>query len=520
MKRIIFTFVSHKIHNKPMRYILKSWTALLSMVLIVAFASCSSSNDDPGEPEPQDSPSLLLTFSINGVTADINPNTLEVTVVLPGVSDFTKLVPSYKVTQGYVRIENQDVTSGQTAVDFSNPVTLTTINGNAQKKYKLTVKNTGLPIVEIKTVSEVKSKDVWQEGASMTIRLADGTIDFEGPMSIRGRGNSTWNYPKKPYALKLENKSKILGMAKHKRWILLANWKDRTLLRNDAAFWLSKQTDLAYTVNGQFVELVMNGKLMGNYYLCEQIKIDKNRLDIAEMEPKETVEKLITGGYLMELDTYYDEVNKFKSEKFNLPFQFKQPDEEELSSAAYLYMKNYISQLEDILADETRLQNHEYEAYLDVDSSIDWFFVHELATNTEPYSSYPWNGPHSCYMYKDRDGKLMSGPVWDFDYHGFCPQFANQWQCTKAIYYPALLKDEKYRKRMRERWDMLKGKFQDFPKYVDEKVREIGLSESVNIKMWPINNNENGDETMTYDQAIERMKKAFQTKFEFLDKNL
>ena len=501
-----------------MKIITRNWAVLLNLLLFVALAGCSSSKDAPDVPE--DSPSLLLNLTINGVSADIDPNTLEVNVVLPGVSDFTHLVPSYKVTQGYVRIGSQDINSGQTVVDFSKPVTLTTVNGNAQKNYKVTVRNTGLPVVEIKTVSEVKSKDVWQEGATMTIRLADGTIDFEGPMSIRGRGNSTWNYPKKPYALKLEKKSEILKMPKHKRWILLANWKDRTLLRNDAAFWLSKQTDMAYTVRGEFVELVMNGKLMGNYYLCEQIKIDKNRLDIAEMEPKETDEALISGGYLMELDTYYDEVNKFKSEKFNLPFQFKQPDEEELSSEAYYYMRNYISQLEEILADEKRLQNHEYEKYLDVDSSIDWFFVHELATNTEPYSSYPWTGPHSCYMYKDRDGKLMSGPVWDFDYHGFCPQFANQWQCNKAIYYGALLKDEKYRKRMRERWDMLKVKFQELPKYIDQKVKEIGLSESVNIKMWPINNSENGDENMTYEQAIERMKKAFQTKFEFMDKNL
>ncbi len=498
---------------------IKNWSSFLCLVMLfILAAGCSSSKEEPVVPE--DDPSLLLSFSINGVNADIDFNSHEISLFLPGVCDFTQLVPTFKLTKGSLKVGNTEVISGQTPVDFSKPVTLNTVNGTAQSKYTITVRNTGLPVVEIKTVSEVKSKTEWQEGATMTIRLADGTVDYEGSLSIRGRGNSTWNYPKKPYALKLDKKAEILKMPKHKRWIMLANWKDRTLLRNDAAFWLSKQTDMAYTVRGEFVELVMNGKLMGNYYLCEQIKIDPNRLDIAEMEPGETDESLISGGYLMELDTYFDEVNKFKSTKFNLPFQFKQPDEEELSSAAFTYMKNYITELEDILADETRLQNHEYEKYLDVDSSIDWFFVHELATNTEPYSSYPWNGPHSCYMYKDRDGVLMSGPVWDFDYHGFCPQFANQWQCKKAIYYPALLKDEKYRKRMRERWDMLKGKFQELPKYIDQKVKEIGVSESVNIKMWPINNSENGDEKMTYEQAIERMKNAFLTKFEFMDKNL
>ena len=81
-------------------------------------------------------------------------------------------------------------------------------------------------------------------GATMRISRPDGTVDYEGSLEIRGRGNSTWNYPKKPYALRLPEKHAVLGMPGHKRWILLANWKDRTLMRNDAAFWLSRHTGL------------------------------------------------------------------------------------------------------------------------------------------------------------------------------------------------------------------------------------------------------------------------------------
>lgn len=487
------------------------------LTAITALWSCSSSENNETD---EDYPGYIAQFSIKGIAAEISQTNGQIQLVLPGITDFSHLVPEFRVTAGKLTIDGMDVVSGKTELNLNQPTTLVVQNGESTTRYNLTVQNTGLPVVEITTVSEVKSKDTWQEGASIIIRKSDGSVDYEGTMSIRGRGNSTWNYPKKPYALKLDSKSGILGMAKHKRWILLANWKDRTLLRNDAAFWLSKQTGLEYTVNGTFVELVMNGKLMGNYYLCEQIKIDKNRLNITEMDPKETDPQKISGGFLMELDTYFDEVNKFKSEVFHLPFQFKQPDEGELSPEAYHYMQDYVNGLEAILNDEERLNNHEYEELFDVDSSIDWFFVHELATNTEPYSTWPIVGPHSCYMYKDREGKLMSGPVWDFDYHGFCPQFAEQWQCKQALYYPALFRDEKYRQRVRERWDELKGKFEALPQYLDSKIREISLSESVNSKLWPIQNDENGDEYMSFTEAIERMKKAFQTKMQFMDRSL
>ena len=124
-----------------------------------------------------------------------------------------------------------------------------------------------LPQVVINTPNnqEIKSKTEWIEGATISITLADGTIDYESKdLEIRGRGNTTWEYPKKPYALKLGSKAEILGMPKHKRWVLLANWMDRTLMRNDVSFEIARQTGLAWTPRGKFVELVLNGKLMGN----------------------------------------------------------------------------------------------------------------------------------------------------------------------------------------------------------------------------------------------------------------
>ena len=123
--------------------------------------------------------------------------------------------------------------------------------------------DTGLPVVYIDTpeAQPITSKEIWMEGVNLLIFNADGSLDYEGSTQMKGRGNSTWTqFPKKPYALKLDKKAKILGMPSHKRWCLLANWMDRTLIRNAVAFEISRRTELAWTPNGFFVELVLNGE--------------------------------------------------------------------------------------------------------------------------------------------------------------------------------------------------------------------------------------------------------------------
>ena len=140
-----------------------------------------------------------------------------------------------------------------------------------------------LPIIVITTPNntEINSKETWVSNTQIKIVNTDGSLDYFGENdNIRGRGNTTWEYPKKPYAIKLDKKSAILGMPKHKRWVLLANWMDRTLLRNHVAFEISRRIGLDYTPRGTFVEVILNDKKLGNYYLCEQIKIDENRLNI------------------------------------------------------------------------------------------------------------------------------------------------------------------------------------------------------------------------------------------------
>ena len=489
--------------------------------LLLLFAACKK--EDSG---PQLTPGAvpLTRVLINGMPAQADESGSIYTVLLPGQTDFTSMRIRLLTDAPIIQLNGNTVGKSIPEVDMSQPCSLRLIQNGTYQDYRLIARNTGLPIVHIDTPNKKKidSKEYWMEGAAVRIEYPNGRVDYEGTTSIRGRGNSTWLwYPKKPYALKLDEKGSLLGMPAHKRWVLLANWKDRTLMRNDAAFWLSRQTGLSYTVRGHHVELVLNGTHVGNYYLCEQIKIGKHRVNVEKMDSQESDPTRITGGYLLEIDTYLDEKYQFKSPRFNLPWMVKEPEDDELSAAAFNYIKSWILELESLLKDTQRVRNHEYEAYLDVDSAIDYMLVEELTTNHDFYNEWPWPGPHSAYLYKDRDGKLFHGPVWDFDYHVFCPQFTHQWTgATRTMLYPALLKDPQFCDRMVERWEMQKEQLKRLPEYIDAQAEKIRLSDQVNQELWPISNRENGDETMSFQQSIDRIKKSFLDKWTWMDAHI
>ena len=503
---------------------------LLLLTISIALFSCQKEEKEPISQEPVEGQVLVSGLRVNGVNAYLDSGTNTFTVILPTETDFSSMGLTFVTRAESIVMGDQELTSSNVDIDLSEPRVIRFTQNGVYQDYTIVVRNTGLPIVRVETPGKkaVTSKTEWMDGATIRIEMPDGSVNYEGDMLIKGRGNSTWGYPKKPYALRLKEKDEILGMPSHKRWILLANWKDRTIMRNDAAFWLSRHTGLPYTVRGQFVELVFNGQHKGNYYLCEQIKLNKNRVNIKEMDPMETDPKKITGGWLLELDTYYDygnyvdETHKFRNpDLFNLPWIVKSPDDDEISDVAYEYIQGWIRDLETLLKDNAKIQAHAYEEFLDVDTAIDYLIVEELTGNNDFYNYWPSAGPHSAYLYKERGGKLYHGPVWDFDYHVFCPEFTHQWVgATKTIFYPALLKDEKFRARLVERWDLQKNELKKLPDYIDGQADLIRESERINHDLWPIDNNENGDERMTFQESVDRIKKAFLDKWEWMDQNI
>lgn len=375
--------------------------------------------------------------------------------------------------------------------------------------------DTGLPVVYIDTpeAQPITSKEVWMEDVTVKIFLADGTLDYDGTSQMKGRGNSTWTqFPKKPYALKLDKKAQILGMPKHKRWCLLANWMDRTLIRNAVAFEIARRTDLAWTPSGFFVELILNGTHLGNYYLCEQVKVDENRVNITELKTDS-----IEGGYLMEIDAWFDEAFRFRSSQ-DVPWQFKDPDE--VTEAQFNYMSAYVEEFENALYDDALFAAREYTKYVDTPSWADWWLVNELAQNGDV------NQPKSIYLSKDVGGKLVAGPVWDFDWGTFIPAEYNtsgsyKYDCTGPKFYiNRIRRDSEFRRVAKQRWTRYRDQFATIPDYIDQLAATLEASDAINSRMWPISRTTNQDVNLSFKDAVARLKKAYLGKLEWLDNEM
>lgn len=495
---------------------------------------------------------------------------------IPYLYDF-KLKPTFTVGEGMtVTVNGTPQTSGESEQDFSQPVTYTVSNGEESQDYTVTVTNSGLPVVVLTqnnsgTVDwqeagiKVCAKDAdWPTSDHFTVYNADGTVDVDNAIcGIRLRGNSTQDFPKKPFAIKLDSKAKVLGMPKHKRWVLLANWMDRTMLRNSVAFEVAHQVENAYAdglgwnPNGYSVEVVMDGRHVGNYYLCEQIKIDGDRVDI-----KDCIEDVIDGGnanptmadcgYLLEFDDNYDEVDKFRTGR-GLPCMFK--DEVKQFSA------DIFNQVQArVEAIEANLENGNYAAAyndLDINSVIDYFFVQELTFNDE------YKHPKSVYMYIDGDGKLTAGPVWDFDWQTFVnydnveamnAKYGGTYTCRKGgewlyaasqlaewhliggydyendmpyMWYPLLFKDATFRAKVQERWAVIYPHLLAVTDKIDEFAAQNQVSDQFNFAMWPLSPLKvsvggafNGDEDMTFDEAIASMKQAYSERLDWMNTSI
>ena len=454
----------------------------------------------------------FTTFMINGsYAADLDKEFID--VKLPYGTDVTALKPYFIVSEGVVTINGVEVKS-ETATNFTSPVeyTITSYDGK-QEKYIVSISYSNLPVVYINTknAAAITSKTNWMKETQIYVTNAGVYSKLYSQSQIRGRGNTTWNYPKKPYAIKLDSKEEVLGMPKHKRWVLLANYVDKTCIRNSIAFEIARRSSgLDWTPRGMHVDVVLNGVFMGNYYLCEQIKGDKNRVDITEMEPADITPETITGGYLLEIDKNFDEVNKFHSPVRNMPFMIKEPDEETLTTEQFAYIQNHVTEIENALygAGST---TEGYLKYIDLDSFIDYWLVYELTSTGEP------THPKSVYMWKDRGGKMHAGPVWDFDYFTFQPYYNYSLINTNAVWNDRIINDAANGPAILRRWNDSREKYKDIIQEIDRQYEAIRESAEYNATLWPLSLNVNRDDALSVKDAVARMKGYYETKFNYMD---
>lgn len=506
-------------------------------------------------------------------TCDIDKTLNTVSCCIPYLYNFT-LAPTFTVAEGvkvYCNGELQE--SGASTQDFKNPVEYTLVDGTEKSTFTVSVNNTGLPVVVINvnspgTVSyldfSIPAKDAKWSGNDNIAVYKNGVADLEtAGCSIRLRGNTSSNYDKRPMAIKLNDKAGILGMPKHKRWVLLSPWTDMSLIRNYLAFniaqtiqnhFINGPTDgstlgkgLVWNPSGENVELVINGIHVGNYLLCEQIKINNNRLKMTNPIFEDVVEKNTSPtvkdcSYLIEFDNNYDETWRFKTTMRELPCLFK--DDFKVTakngttydgSAIFENLKTYINAIESNLT-----YGYYTEAYksLDINSVIDYWFVYEIAMNDEIQH------PKSVYMYKDGDGKLSAGPVWDFDSQNFTnvDTEKNQWyyhtwsslliersksgEGLQYMWWPLLMKDQSYINRVKARWaDVYPDLVEIANRVVEDRRKANRLSDYYNRKIWKVGNYldwhwQCGDEDMEFDEVMDNLKYVYNKRLENLNRTI
>ncbi|MFT3903596.1 MAG: CotH kinase family protein [Niabella sp.] len=391
----------------------------------------------------------------------------------------SKLIATYETTAQEVWAGGIKQLSGSTVLDFAAGFSYTLVSSKGIKKsyyVKVSWVGTGIPQIFINTDGgvDVISKDDYLN-ADVQIVGNGAYGNYAGRTKIKGRGNSTWAYPKKPYRLKLDSKAALLGLASEKDWVLLANYLDGNSLCSAVAMQIGKYLNIPFTNTVIPVELTLNGQYKGLYLFTEQVEVDKNRVDIGD------------NGVLLELDTYFDEDWKFHSDYYYLPVMVKNP---ELSNSSELNsIKADFTQMESLIASPD-FPNNNYEAYFDTDVFVRYLITYLLTDNEE------LNHPKSTYLYKAKNGKYTFGPLWDFDwaygYEGTNQYFSRYdrffWDFHPGVgttFIKRLIKDPKIKTKLQQEWASFKlGKLPLLLNFVDEYATLIADARARDYQLW------------------------------------
>lgn len=284
---------------------------------------------------------------------------------------------------------------------------------NIEKEVLLVALDSGLNETKIKIDLDVPLSSVNKEdyvNATVlveTMKNDSKVIEHQTQeVKLRGRGNSTWfSYEKKPYRLRFDKNTSILGMPEAKNYVLLAEYADKSLMRNVITHKMSKLfSSIDYTLEVRFVELTINDEYLGVYVLTEQVENHPNKLGL------ESIPGVTDTNYLIELDMrFYDQHIEPGHDWFLVDrhaYQVKDPDPDDIAYTDdhVTYLEAYMTHLETTLAAKSG-----YEDYLDVDNAVDFFLIHEIAKNVDV-------GWSSVFMIKNQNGPISYGPLWDFDF--------------------------------------------------------------------------------------------------------
>ncbi len=349
------------------------------------------------------------------------------------------------------------------------------------------LKKNGLPIIDIHVNNgeQIVSKYEYLKGVYFLHEKAGDAykITYNDSLEIKGRGNSTFIFPKRPFRLKLKKAAPLVKMPSNRHWALLANFEDRALTRTHLAMDISRYFNMNYTPKTRPVEVVVNAFHWGTYQLIEVPKIGVNRINIDAIQSKTGQ---VTGGVLFEFDNYLEEAYSFRTEKLNLPFVVKDPDDlntsnPEVAAKHFAYAKGILQRAEDVLyADNFKDPINGYRRYFDINSLVNWYLIQELTKNIDLHKS-------SIYIYVDtkNENKLCFSPVWDFDFSMGNLEDANGMRAVEFPWMPRFMEDPYFMNLVKERYkEKREGLLLGIMRSINNNSREIHLSQQKNFSIW------------------------------------
>jgi hypothetical protein len=419
--------------------------------------------------------------------------------------------------------------------------------------------STNLPLVLIETNGQVipdgykipaKMKIIFNETALNT--LSDSGNVYTGNIGIEIRGRYSATFPQKPYGIETRDASgnnlsvPLLGMPKENDWILMANYNDKSFVRNSLAFQIFRDNG-NYAPRTALCEVFVNGTYQGIYVLTEKIKVDKGRVNIKKLGLTDNTGDLVTGGYIFSVDYY--STNDYWIGSFPpigypnnyVYFVYNYPKPDEITVEQKTYIKNFVHDFEAVLyGADFKNPLTGYRAYINVASFINYFIVNEVARNVDGYKK-------SCFYNKDRssvNGLLNAGPVWDFDWAWknipecyFGTTDGSGWaykvlQCgvwpTPTGWMPRLMEDPQFVTELKVRYSTLRKTTlsnENLMHYVDSVNVLVADAQVRHFRKWPILGQNVGAPEVgyipaTYAAETTKFKNWINTRLQWLDTQL
>ena len=395
------------------------------------------------------------------------------------------------------------------------------LTGKRAKQYKLKVMQSDIPSICINldniSLEQLNkgSKDKKYAGNLQIIGANEEQYNITNKkIEFKGRGNSSWKYPKKPYQIKFEEAEDILRLnGKAKKWILLANFMDPTLVRNKLSFDIQQEIGLSDSVKATFVDLYINGEYIGNYTLCDKVEIGESRVNLKN-----------EGGLIAEIDFRYGEMeeDKFTSEITETLFVIKDVVEDETEKACKEFEKK-INEFEKVLYSPNS-KWEEIEKLIDIESFAKYYFLIELEHDPDRFLS-------STFLYKDGENdKIHIGPIWDSDF-GYKDKMVNddyhlnfienhsefykkEDKVLKQDWYKQLYKYEEFVDYLNKVYaEQISPVYSNINKLVDRYVQSMSQSVNMNSIRW----NNKKEEPENYQKKIQTLKEWIEKRVDYMN---